>query len=117
MRTYYVLIFALLTSCASVGLKDFNEIKVGMFKTDVLDEIGSPLRSERIKNVDFWTYRYYTDQSEVLKEIQLENNFVIYTGDPTPRAKKKRVEKSKQKKLEDALKREKRKQKKNFQDI
>ena len=63
----------------------FNKIELGMDKTDVLDEVGSPNRSLRHDQQDVWLYNFQTDNSAEQREISFKNEFVSYVGEPRPR--------------------------------
>jgi outer membrane protein assembly factor BamE (lipoprotein component of BamABCDE complex) len=83
LTTWIVGTFCLLVSCTTAPLKRFESIKVGMYKDEVLDTLGSPQES-RFKNEEhIWNYRFVTESGPVAKEIRLKKDFVTFVGDPT----------------------------------
>lgn len=66
-------------SCAHNPYDNFQEIKVGADKAEVLDKIGSPLRSRFQNGKNIWTYRFF-DKSKnelIYKDIILDNTNVL----------------------------------------
>lgn len=63
----------------------FNDLELGMDKTDVLDEVGSPNKSFRQNELDIWLYSFQTDATIEQREINFKNEFVSYVGEPRPR--------------------------------
>ncbi len=51
-----VLMVLSLTACATTQHERIKELKVGMDKSEVLDLLGSPLRSRYNKGTTTWTY-------------------------------------------------------------
>ncbi|MCB0347802.1 MAG: hypothetical protein KDD37_03160 [Bdellovibrionales bacterium] len=82
MRIISILFLLLsLSACGSLPYKDFDNIKVGMDKSDVTEEIGSPLHVRQNKQPHVWIYRFYDeDKNEVFREIRFEKGKVIYAG-------------------------------------
>lgn len=76
-----VLISLLTTGCQTSMLKQFNEVKPGMEKDDVLDLMGSPSRSERFHGKDRWTYVFYDQHLRFEKEVHFFEGNAIYVGD------------------------------------
>jgi outer membrane protein assembly factor BamE len=71
--------------CATNMLKQFDRVKVGMEKDQVLAMLDSPDRAQRWKGQDRWTYIIYEDDVKHLKQIHFENGQAVYVGDiPKP---------------------------------
>lgn len=75
-----------LTSFISLGcqtsmLKQFNQVKSGMDKHDVIEIMGSPNRTERFHGKDRWTYVFYDEKLKHEKEVQFFEGTAIYVGD------------------------------------
>lgn len=84
MRNSLMLVSLLLfmTACSTAPIERFSKVKVGMYKDDVLDVMGSPNQA-RFKNEEhIWNYRFVTESGPVSKEIRLKKDFVIFVGDP-----------------------------------
>jgi hypothetical protein len=66
-------------SCAHNPYDDFQTIQVGADKADVLDKIGSPLRSHFQNGKNIWTYRFYSKSEDALvyKDIILDSEKVL----------------------------------------
>ncbi len=78
-----LLLFILAIGCASNNT-DFSKIKEGMDKDEVLQHLGSPLRTEKNSIREKWAYRYYTGAEkdvEVLKYVEFMNGRVVSYGD------------------------------------
>lgn len=65
--------------CQSGRLREFSELRQGMFKEDVLDIAGSPNRTQRWHGMDRWTYLYGDEHTE--KEVHFANGRAVYIGD------------------------------------
>lgn len=71
-----------LLACSSSPVKDFENVREGMPKYDVLEAMGVPQRSERWHGKDRWTYMYVEAEKPQTKEIHFQDGKVIYKGDP-----------------------------------
>ncbi len=69
------------TACQSSPVKDFTSIKFGMEKSDVLETMGNPRRTQRFQGKDRWTYVFYDKQIRFEKEVQFFEGNAIYVGD------------------------------------
>jgi outer membrane protein assembly factor BamE len=76
-----VLLGAFLTSCQTHMIEEFNKVRPGMDKGQVLEIIGSPQTSDRWKGKDRWQYVYYKENRKVVKEILFDNGKADYVGD------------------------------------
>lgn len=65
-----------------------DKITLGMDKSDVLDELGSPNRSLRKDSQDIWVYNINLENSVEVREIAFKNGFVNYVGNPRTATKK-----------------------------
>lgn len=71
----------LLTGCQSSMIKQFNQVKSGMDKDDVLEIMGSPNRSERFHGKDRWSYNFYDQKIQHNKEVHFFEGNAVYVGD------------------------------------
>lgn len=71
----------ILISCSTPLKERFSRIELGMDKTDVIDELGSPTRSFRRDSQDIWIYQVPSESDTVSKEISFKNGFVNYVGE------------------------------------
>jgi len=83
MRYFYIfVIFALgLTACQTNQLKQFEKLKVGMDKGEVLDVMGSPQRTLRWKGMDRWSYDFWQDDKLYNKEVHFNESISQYVGE------------------------------------
>lgn len=90
MRLVTVLFCLILpiAACSTNPYKNFKDVKIGMDKTDVLDEVGSPRESYRHYGRDVWVYTFYLDKKMLIKQIEFESGRVVYAGDHKKRKKK-----------------------------
>ena len=71
----------LVQACQTMPMKDFNTLKLGMDKDQVLEAMGSPVRSERREGIDRWTYIFYDNKTQQIKEVQFTDGVATYVGD------------------------------------
>lgn len=85
MKTFltFSLCALLVTACASNLSKDLQKIQIGDDKDRVLELLGNPKRTNRIKDVDRWTYVYHQDGVEKSEHIEFKNGKVIKIADKT----------------------------------
>jgi outer membrane protein assembly factor BamE len=76
----FLLFFSAL-GCQTNELKQYEKLKVGMDKGDVIDVMGSPRRTERWHGQDRWTYVFYQDREQYLKEVHFMGGRASYIGD------------------------------------
>lgn len=67
----------LIASCASNMESELRKIQVGDDKSKVLELVGDPRRSVRIKDKDRWIYTYQKDGHEQSERIDFKNGKVI----------------------------------------
>lgn len=72
--------------CSTVpAIQAFEQIKPGMEKTDVIEVMGSPQRTQRWHGMDRWTYIMYENASTPSrqeKEIHFSEGKAVYVGLP-----------------------------------
>ncbi|UYL10333.1 outer membrane protein assembly factor BamE [Bdellovibrio sp. SKB1291214] len=77
-----IVVIGLFTSaCQTSMLKQFESIKPGMEKDDVLDLMGSPNQTQRVSGKDRWYYTFYDKRIRFQKEVQFVDNTAIYIGE------------------------------------
>lgn len=77
-----IVLLALFTSaCQTSMLKQFESIKPGMEKDDVLNIMGSPNQTQRVSGKDRWYYTFYDKRMRFQKEIQFVDGSAIYIGE------------------------------------
>ncbi len=67
--------------CQTNQLKQYEQVKVGMDKGQVLELMGSPQKTSRLKGQDRWTYVFYEKGSEYQKEMLFDAGKSTYVGD------------------------------------
>ena len=72
---------SLCLGCATNEAQQFEKLKVGMDKSEVLEVMGSPRRAERHQGTDHWTYKIYKDNRQDQKEIQFQDGKSTYLGE------------------------------------
>lgn len=72
----------LLLSCASPSHRAVERINIGMEKSDVLDILGSPTRTERARNGDRWTYESYTKENKYSFNVYFHDGRVSHITSP-----------------------------------
>jgi outer membrane protein assembly factor BamE len=77
-----IVVIGLFTSaCQTSMLKQFESIKPGMEKDDVLDLMGSPNQTQRVSGKDRWYYTFYDNRIRFQKEVQFADGAAIYIGE------------------------------------
>ncbi|WP_413291876.1 outer membrane protein assembly factor BamE [Bdellovibrio sp. HCB185ZH] len=77
-----IVVIGLFTSaCQTSMLKQFESIKPGMEKDDVLDLMGSPNQTQRVSGKDRWYYTFYDKRIRFQKEVQFVDGAAIYIGE------------------------------------
>jgi outer membrane protein assembly factor BamE (lipoprotein component of BamABCDE complex) len=70
-----------MSGCQTLPHKSFENVRVGMDKTTVLEVAGSPKVSKRWHGKDRWVYRFYspTDGHQI-REVHFQNGIATYVG-------------------------------------
>lgn len=77
-----IVVIGLFTSaCQTSMLKQFESIKPGMEKDDVLELMGSPNQTQRVSGKDRWYYTFYDNRIRFQKEVQFVDGTAIYIGE------------------------------------
>lgn len=72
----------LAVGCQVSPLSQYNQVRMGMEKDDVMDLMGAPQRTERLHGKDRWTYIFYDNRIRFEREVQFDKNNVVYIGEP-----------------------------------
>ncbi len=70
----------LLVGCATTKSRPFQEVKLGMDKSQVLEIIGNPSRSSRIKGSDRWSYDDFSQGDREVVNIYFTEGKVSFLG-------------------------------------
>lgn len=75
----FLLVCFSIFSCSHNPYENFQQIHVGSDKSEVLDKIGSPLRSHFQNGQNIWTYRFYSRAQDrlIYKDLILDNEKVL----------------------------------------
>jgi hypothetical protein len=84
LRAWFVFLIVMLTlnGCVTPAKTDFEKIKPGLYKFDVIDIMGVPDATYRRDGNDRWIFRYFENNQSVTKEVHFTESKVIYSGDP-----------------------------------
>jgi outer membrane protein assembly factor BamE len=88
----FLFMISMLSACQSNPKKQFESLKMGMEKTDVLEEMGTPWTTTRLHGKDRWIYVYYDDGIRYEKEVHFLNGAAVYIGDTWKPAEEKQAE-------------------------
>jgi outer membrane protein assembly factor BamE len=81
-RKWILLLFCgFFLGCASNPKQQFDQVKVGMEKNDVLLLMDSPQRTQRWQGKDRWTYIFYEKDLRFEKEVHFQEGVANYVGD------------------------------------
>lgn len=67
--------------CATDQKAQFEKVKIGMEKGEVLNLLDSPQRTQRWHGMDRWTYIFYQDDQRLEKEVHFMEGKAQYAGD------------------------------------
>lgn len=70
----------LLWGCQTLPADDFERLKPGMDKNEVLEIMGNPQRSERWHGMDRWTYIFFDTSKRQEKEVHFSQGKAVYIG-------------------------------------
>ncbi|MDG0817275.1 outer membrane protein assembly factor BamE domain-containing protein [Bdellovibrio svalbardensis] len=76
-----VLVAMLSTGCQTSMVRQFEEVKPGMEKAQVLALMGSPNQTQRSHGKDRWFYNFYESKIRFQKEVQFFEGNAIYVGE------------------------------------
>ncbi|MGZ5279918.1 MAG: outer membrane protein assembly factor BamE domain-containing protein [Pseudobdellovibrionaceae bacterium] len=87
MKRYLILLSLsfLMMGCATNMHEQFQRLKVGMEKDEVLSLMSSPQRTQRWRGMDRWTYIFYEEDQRLEKEVHFADGRASYLGEhPKP---------------------------------
>ncbi len=88
MRNLLMLILiSVLTACVSTPFQLSEKIKPGQEKADVLETLGNPNRTRRVKMQDQWEYVFYKKDEMRIFIVYLEDSKVTKTAWLAPEEK------------------------------
>ena len=79
---FLLLTASILAGCQTARWRDFDKIKTGMNKAEVLDLVGGPDRTRRWQGKDRWTYVFKKPTGESIEDVHFEEGKVVYSGAP-----------------------------------
>jgi len=77
----FMLLMLSLTACQTSMVKQFDKVKLGMEKDDILDIMGSPNQVQRFHGKDRWSYVFYDKRIRFEKEVHFFDGNAVYIGD------------------------------------
>lgn len=81
LRLIFAAFLILMSGCQTSRYKEFESLRSGMDKTDVLLAIGNPTRTQRWHGRDRWEYTLYgTPEGTIVREVHFENGVSTYIG-------------------------------------
>lgn len=87
MRTTIALLISssIIFGCSTNPVDDWAQVKPGMDKHEVLEIMGNPTRTQRLRGNDRWTYVFYDQNSKKSKVVEFSDGAATYVGDkPSP---------------------------------
>lgn len=76
-----VMIAWVTSACQTNMIRQFDEIKPGMEKAEVLALMGSPNQTIRAHGKDRWFYNFYENRIRFEKEVQFFEGNAVYVGE------------------------------------
>lgn len=87
LKVFFTLALGLLTlaGCQSDLQLQFKKVRKGQEKDQVIELLGSPDRTQRIRGVDRWSYLYANDQGRIVEsQVHFVDGRTTYVGPPPP---------------------------------
>lgn len=105
MRLLLILLtISTLSACQSKPIRQFEELKPGMEKNQVLETMGTPWTVTRLHGKDRWFYIFYDDGVRLEKEVHFLDGKAVYIGDTWKPAEDKTAEITDKKNEQDEVK-------------
>lgn len=76
----FIVLSLLLAGCQTSMIKQFDQLKPGMEKDDVLSLMGSPNQTQRFHGKDRWRYVFYDQRIRFEKEVHFFEGNAVYIG-------------------------------------
>jgi Small protein A (tmRNA-binding) len=76
-----MVLFLGLTACQTSMVKQFDKVKLGMEKDDILEIMGTPSQAQRFHGKDRWKYVFYDKRIRFEKEVHFFEGNAVYIGD------------------------------------
>jgi outer membrane protein assembly factor BamE (lipoprotein component of BamABCDE complex) len=76
------LVLSFCLGCQTNELKQYEKIKLGMDKADVIEIMGSPQQTARHQSKDSWVYKFQQDKQWHEREVLFSEGKTVYVGDP-----------------------------------
>lgn len=70
------------TGCSSAEKRPEDQVQLGMDKSAVLEILGNPKRTARVRGADRWTYETPKNEKVDLLDIYFQDGKVSYVGAP-----------------------------------
>lgn len=77
----FLLSLMILAACGSNPYREYEEFPIGGDKSDLVERVGSPIRSKHKNGVDIWTYRFLEGEKKIYRDVQIKNGKVIEKGE------------------------------------
>lgn len=76
----------LIVGCQTSRLREFEDVRLGMAKDQVLATVGGPNRTVHRNGIDRWTYFLWKaqDGGRKVSEVHFSDGIAVYVGAPTP---------------------------------
>ncbi len=65
------------SGCATPIYEGLAKVTTGMDKTQVIDQVGTPKRTQRLHDSDVWTYVYYIGDRHFERDVKFESGHVV----------------------------------------
>ena len=74
-------ILIIICACQTTSfLQDFKTLRIGMDKSDVVEALGTPKKTERKEEKDWWYYSVFENTKNYERLVVFKDNKMIYAG-------------------------------------
>lgn len=67
----------LLVGCGTSPYKEYEKFPIGGDKSDLVEQVGSPIKSKRKNGIDIWTYRFFDGENKIFRDVHIKDGKVI----------------------------------------
>lgn len=107
-----------LLACSTPMHRAMQEVEMGMSKSEVIEKLGSPNRTDRDDGTDKWFYSYDTDGHRRTSEIHFKDSRVVHMGrSPQGSADDDVQDADTYQEYKDNIKKNRKEKSKNFEDL
>lgn len=80
LKALIVVSMLFISACASTKTRPYQKVKLGMDKSQVLEIIGNPSRSDHVRGADRWSYDDFSEGDRDVVSVYFSEGKVSFVG-------------------------------------